>query len=189
MSMGFDDSASVGDLIEACLRNAVGDLGVSSDLEDMIVARCLEEPGSPTLIDIKKNSDKWLHESIVQFVRNSPAVIKGCIRPIELAINDFAAELLKGLRSALINDADREVMRLRGEVNRAIAAIESSGDDVAMAVLRQQMEKLRSVSNVTSPVEGVVFIYKGNAYKFTGSFSAANQILGLFKYGRKGKKL
>jgi hypothetical protein len=46
------------------------------------------------------------------------------------------------------------------------------------------MEKLKSLENITSPVEGVVFIYKGNAYKFTGSFAAANQILGLFKYSR-----
>jgi hypothetical protein len=51
------------------------------------------------------------------------------------------------------------------------------------------MGKLKSVENITSPMEGVVFIYKGNAYKFTGSFAAANQILGLFKYGRKGTKL
>jgi hypothetical protein len=38
----------------------------------------------------------------------------------------------------------------------------------------------KNVENITSPMEGVVFIYKGNAYKFTGSFAAANQILGLF---------
>ena len=109
--------------------------------------------------------------------------------PIELAINDFAVELLKGLNSTLIDDSGREVARLRGEVQTAINAIETSGNEGAMSILKQQMEKLKDVSNITSPMEGVVFIYKGNAYKFTGSFAAANQILGLFKYGRKGIKI
>ena len=84
----------------------------------------------------------------------------------------------------MIDNTEEEVVRLQGEVSKAISAIESSGDENAMQMLKTQMEKLKSVSNITSPVEGVVFIYKGNAYKFTGSFAAANQILGLFKYGR-----
>jgi hypothetical protein len=32
----------------------------------------------------------------------------------------------------------------------------------------------------------MVFFYKGKAYKFTGAFAPAHQILSLFKYGRKG---
>ena len=189
MGLGLSDEASVGQYVEECLQNEVGDLGLPRAVESMVMARCLGKPGAPTLIDIRKNSDKSFHESITAFVRASPALMKGCIRPIELAINDFAVELLSGLNSTLIDDSQREVARLRSEVRKAIAAIKASGDDAAMAVLKQQMEKLRSVSNVTSPVEGVVFVYRGNAYKFTGSFAAANQILGLFKYGRKGTKL
>jgi len=38
------------------------------------------------------------------------------------------------------------------------------------------------ISNIQTPIEGVVFMWKGNAYKFTGNFSAACQILGLFRY-------
>jgi hypothetical protein len=78
---------------------------------------------------------------------------------------------------------------LQGEVQNAISAIEASGDETAMSVLATQMEKLKSVSNITSPVEGIVFLYKGNAYKFTGSFASCGQILGLFKYGRGSIKI
>jgi len=155
----------------------------------MLVQRCMGEPGSPTLVDIRKNADKSEHGIITDFVKSCPERMKTYIRPMELAINDFAVELLKGLESTLIDDTDEEIMRLKGEVSKATSAIEASGDANAMAILKFQMEKLKSVSNITSPVEGVVFIYKGNAYKFTGSFAAANMILGLFKYGRKGTKL
>jgi hypothetical protein len=94
-----------------------------------------------------------------------------------------------GLHSTLINDSDAEVMRLRAEVSKAISAIEASGQESSMEVLNRQMQKLGNVENIGAAMEGIVFLYKGNAYKFTGSFSSANQILGLFKYGRGGVKL
>jgi hypothetical protein len=142
----------------------------------------MAEPGAPTLIDIKKIADKSDHGTITEFIKSCPDRMKRYVRPIELAINDFAVELLRGLESTLIANTEEEVMRLRQMLSSQIAKIESSNDENAMAILKSQMEKLKSVENVTSPVEGVVFIYKGNAYKFTGSFAAANRILGLFRY-------
>ena len=181
---GLDGSATMRDYIETKIRYDVETLDLSPEIKEMMVERCLAEPGAPTLVDIRKMADKSDHGIIDGFIKSCPARLKGYVRPIELAINDFAIELLKGLESTLIDDTEEEVQRLRDEVSQAISAIEASGDENAMAILQTQMEKLKSVSNITSPVEGVVFIYKGNAYKFTGSFAAANQILGLFKYGR-----
>ena len=183
-SVGLDPSSTVRDYIESKIREDVAELNLSTEISDIVVRRCLAEPGSPTLVDIKKKVDKSTYETINEFIKSSPRRLKTYIKPIELAINDFAVELLKGLQSTLIDNTEEEVVRLQGEVSKAISAIESSGDENAMQMLKTQMEKLKSVSNITSPVEGVVFIYKGNAYKFTGSFAAANQILGLFKYGR-----
>ena len=184
---GLGDSDTIGSYLEAKLSEEAQQLGVPRTVLKAVVSRALGEPGAPTVIDIRKKIDKSKHEAISTFVKSSPELLKSYVRPIEVAINDFAVELLKGLESSLIDDSDEEVMRLRGEVSSAISAIESSGDEASMATLARQMDKLKSVENITSPVEGVVFIWKGNAYKFTGSFAAANQILGLFKYGRRGK--
>ena len=181
---GLDGSATMRDYIETKTRYDAEALDLSPEIKEMMVERCLAEPGAPTLVDIKKNADKSDHGIIDGFIKSCPSRLKGYVRPIELAINEFAVELLKGLESTLVSDTEEEVQRLRDEVSDAISAIEASGDENAMAILNAQMEKLKSVSNITSPVEGVVFIYKGNAYKFTGSFASANQILGLFKYGR-----
>lgn len=185
---GVDSSATMGEYLRARMEEDVADLGLSKSVSEMVVARCVEEEAAPTLVGIRKAADKSDHEVITSFVKNSPALLKSYVKPIELAINDFAVELLKGLGSTLIDDSDTEVVRLQGEVQNAISAIEASGDETAMSVLATQMQKLKAVENITSPVEGVVFIYKGNAYKFTGSFASANMILGLFKYGRKGKR-
>jgi hypothetical protein len=186
---GVGDGDTMGSYIEAMLTDDVQKFGLPKNVSSMIVARVMGVLGAPSLIDIRKKADKSTHDDITRFVKNSPELLKSYVRPIEVAINDFAVELLKGLESSLIDDSDEEVVRLRGEVASAIAAIESSGDETAMATLSRQMEKLKSVENITSPVEGVVFIWKGNAYKFTGSFASANSILGLFKYGRGGTKL
>lgn len=186
---GVSDSSTMGDYLTTLLQEDLAALDLPPKVNKMVIARCLGLEGAPTVVDIKKNLSKEDQGKVSAFVKNSPVLLKGYVRPIELAINDFAVEVLKGLNSTLIDDSDREVDRLRGEVQNAITAIESSGDETAMSILAQQMGKLKSVENITSPMEGVVFIYKGNAYKFTGSFAAANQILGLFKYGRKGTKL
>jgi hypothetical protein len=185
-SMGLDSTSTVRDYIKAKITQDVEDLNLSPEIKGMVVLRCLADPGAPTLVDIKKKANKSTYETINEFIKSSPKRLKTYIRPIEIAISDFAVELLKGLESTLIDNTEEEVMRLRSEVSKAISAIESSGDEAAMTILKVQMEKLKSLENITSPVEGVVFIYKGNAYKFTGSFAAANQILGLFKYSRKG---
>ena len=186
---GVGDSSTMGEYLTVLLKEDLAALKLPSKIEKMVVARCLGLEGAPSVIDIKKNLSKEDQGKVSAFVKNSPVLLKGYVRPIELAINDFAVEVLKGLGSTLIDDSGKEVDRLRGEVQNAVSAIEASGDETAMSILAQQMSKLKSVENITSPMEGVVFIYKGNAYKFTGSFAAANQILGLFKYGRKGTKL
>lgn len=181
---GINSSATIGEYLRSCLKSDATTLDLPEKIIEMIVARCMGDPDAPNLVAIRKNSDKSKHETINDFVRNCPNHLKSYVRPIEIAINDFAVELLRGLESTLIADTDAEVRRLRDEVQKAAAAIKASGDERAMSVLNTQLQKLRELENITSPVEGVVFIYRGNAYKFTGSFAAANQILGLFKYSR-----
>ena len=106
------------------------------------------------------------------------------IRPLEEIIHDFAVEMLRGLESAFIVDNRAEVDRLRAEVSKAITAIENSGSEEAMEILKTQMAKLKDLEGVSTAAEGFVFDYNGRTYKFTGNFAPANQLLGLFKYGR-----
>jgi len=58
-----------------------------------------------------------------------------------------------------------------------------------MEVLQQQLNKIKDMGHLTTPAEGIVFDYDGHMYKLTGNFAPLNQILGLFKYAGKEKKL
>ena len=91
---------------------------------------------------------------------------------------------MKAFKSRFIIDSDKEVRRLQGEVDAAIKGIEASGREDALEILAKQLSKLKKAENVSSAAEGFVFDYDGKTYKFTGNFAPANQLLGLFKYGR-----
>lgn len=116
-------------------------------------------------------------------------LVSFAIQPIELIIHDFAVEILKTLQSAFIVDNRKEIERYKNELTKAINGIESSNNPEAMAILQQQMQKLKSLDNIYTADEGFVFQYKDGLYKFTGNFAPINQILGLFKYGRGNVKL
>jgi hypothetical protein len=186
---GVSDQDNLGNYIQQLASKDVNKtFKVHANVKREIVNRVIGAPGAQSVIALKKLVPKQEYETLRKFVQNSPDMLKKYIRPIELAVNRFAIEVLRGLQSTLISDNDAEVMRLRGEVSKAISAIEKSGNEDAMAILKSQMEKLGDLKNISAAMEGVVFIYKGKPIKFTGNFAAANQILGLFKYGRAGIK-
>ena len=125
--------------------------------------------------------------ALTSLLERKSELLKDAIAPIEEAIHDFAVELLKGVESAYILDNRAEMERVRADVRDAIqqiAAYDGPGSDEAQAILIKQLKKIKSHENITSAVEGFVFSWDGNTYKFTGNFAPANQILGLFKYGR-----
>tara|TARA_R110002020_G_scaffold1941_3_gene8921 strand:+ start:568 stop:2778 length:2211 start_codon:yes stop_codon:yes gene_type:complete len=141
-----------------------------------------------------------LNEAVLSLIKNYPRYFKEFIFPIESIIHRFAIQVLAAVQSAYIVAAggnEKEVARLQALVGKAIDTINSSGNEEAMEIIKNQVEKLSQLENdgsignvdlsmISSAAEGIVFDYDGHTYKFTGGFAPANQILGLFKYGRKG---
>lgn len=181
---GVSDGNTIGDYLRTLLKEDVLDLQLGRKAADAVVSRCMQDVYAPSLNDIKKIVEKDKYELIKEFVNNSPSLMKSYIEPVEKAISKFAAEILKGLKSTLIKDSSAEVKRIQSEIQRTIDVIEASKNEASMRFLSDQMSKLKSIENITTPMEGVVFTWGGNSYKFTGSFSAVNQILGIFRYGR-----
>jgi hypothetical protein len=183
---GVNDNDTVYGYLRSMLAEDVRGLGLPPKAAKAVVERAAGVPGAPTVNDLKKLVSKEQQKAVQDFVRGSEALLKRYVAPIEQAIQDFAVEVLRGVHSTLVSNSDDEVTRIRQQVARAIRAIETSGNQAAMDVLQKEMARLKSVDNVSAAMEGIVFFFKGQAYKFTGSFSPAHQILSLFKYGRKG---
>ena len=176
-----------GDTIYDYLRNLFADdarrMNFPSKVYKMVVERCAT--GAPSVVDIKRETPKEMQATMQAYVRDSEALKEQWMAPIESAIHFFAIEVLRGLHSTLIANSDKEVERMRQYLGRAIRTIEKSGHKRAMEVLQTELARLGGVENLAAAMEGIVFFYKGQAYKFTGAFAPAHQIMALFKFGRK----
>jgi hypothetical protein len=160
----------------------------------------LKSRGLETRQIVKAINQPELNEKVVALIKSYPDRFKEFIFPVESVIHRFAIAIMRAVQSAYIIAAggnEKEVARLQALVGKAIDTIQGSGNEEAMEILRPQLEKLSKIeddgsvgdvdlSMISSATEGIVFDYNGHTYKFTGGFAPANQILGLFKYGRKG---
>jgi cytidyltransferase-like protein len=188
-SYGISDNQTIGDYVVARIEEMIEqEVPVPDELKAKIIKRILgsKEVG---LIALKKELSSLpseVAEKIISMVKEPGPILSNAIRPIEEIVHDFSVEMLKTLESLFIIDNKKEVLRLRKELTKAISAIENSGNEAAISILKNQMEKLKSVENVSTAAEGFVFSYDGHSYKFTGNFAPMNQLLGLFLYG-KGK--
>jgi hypothetical protein len=165
--------------------DAVGDLQIDRQTKEHVVQKIMGEKGSKNINEILKSiEDDSTKKQIKQMVENSKQYLDECVAPVEEIIREFSVEILRGLKSAFIIDNDKEVQRLRKEISTAIDAIASCGYEEAMDILTKQMKRIKNIETISSPMEGIVFKFKGHTYKYTGTFAPVNQVLGLFKFGR-----
>tara|TARA_Y100001970_G_C14237355_1_gene862645 strand:+ start:48 stop:2282 length:2235 start_codon:yes stop_codon:yes gene_type:complete len=139
-----------------------------------------------TVVKAKKGLPKELQTVVSKLgsKTNSRKYISSVLRPLEIAISDFAIEVLRGVKSFFVDDHDKEVQRMRAELQQSIVYLkdlQSSGDEKMGELVDKQLAKLGKIENLASSLEGVVFEYPPGSdriYKLTGAFAMANQIIG-----------
>ena len=187
---GVSDSDQIGQYVFNRLRQGI-DVEFSDELKEEVIKYLMKLPDNIGLRELKKRMKPDEIGELVNLVDNKPILLKQAIQPLELVVHDFSVEVLKGLQSMFIVDTDAEVQRQRAELADAVEQITDTGaeDPQSMEVLQTHLNKIKDMGNLTTPVEGIVFDYDGHMYKLTGNFAPLNQILGLFKYGGKQKKV
>jgi hypothetical protein len=123
---------------------------------------------------------------VINILNNSRDILKQAIQPIENVVHDFSVAMLAGLESLFILDNKKGIEKIRQKVRTAKEKIETEGSKENLNTLLRQMEKLKSIENISTAAEGFVFDYDGHTYKFTGNFAPINQILGIGKYEGRG---
>lgn len=186
-SAGMSDSNTIGDFLKSKLMPIIQNRlqAVDPQIQELVMDNVL---GIAKLNQLPKGTPQEIKSTITSIKKEAPDLLKKAILPLELAIHDFAVELLRGMKSAYVMDNRKELIRLRKELAKAIKTIQASGNQDAMKILTQQLAKIKHHDNINTAAEGFVFNYDGKNYKFTGNFAPVNQILNLFKYGR-GKKI
>lgn len=173
----INDDQTINDYLLACAIDQGIKMGLNAQLAADFARRMTNQAGAPNVVALSKRAPKY-RDKIADLVSQDKQLLARWIMPIENAISNFAQELLDGMSSVLINDPDKEIARLRDEVDYAIDELSNTGwsDEV-----EDHLYKMGGVKKITSAMEGIVFIFKGKAYKMTGSWAPAHQILSLYK--------
>lgn len=182
---GMSDDATIGDYVEEQLRSgAVANLDIPIAKQEDLIKLITRKPGAPRLIDIKKGLPKEVAAQVSTLgqSKNRHRVIGNAVKGIERIISDYAVEILSGVESVLVGSHSEEIARLKAMLSDAVSQIEASeNSSELMPMVERQLEKLGSVDNLTSTVEGIVFEYPAGSkklYKLTGAFAMLNQIVG-----------
>jgi hypothetical protein len=124
---------------------------------------------------------KWFR----QYEKESLAAAqKKMINPIEMTFLQAGTDSLRRVTNFLSVNNPEASNQLKRDVLEAIKAIRDSNQPDKIGKLQRELERLEAmgIDNIV-PSEGVVFIYNGKPYKFTGQFAPINQITGTFKFG------
>tara|TARA_R110002060_G_scaffold23166_14_gene31379 strand:- start:6161 stop:8212 length:2052 start_codon:yes stop_codon:yes gene_type:complete len=187
---GLGDNSTVQDYMFSRLMSGM-DTDLPPNLKEELTKYILKLPGNIGLKALKKGLSPENLQDLNSIINNIKMLLKEAIYPIEMAVHDFTVEILKGLKSVFISDSEKEVGRLKQELAQAVKDITQSGaeDPDAMEIMQRHLNKIKDFSQITTPVEALVFDYEGHTYKFAGNFAPLNQILGMFRYGKGRKNL
>jgi len=107
---------------------------------------------------------------------------KNNLRPFEDIFLGLGAEVLSFMSSALTVNPNKALRDIQKQLDKTIVDVKKSGDPKKIDKLKLELGRLNSIggSKKIVPNEGIVFLYKGNTFKLTGTFASVNQILGIF---------
>lgn len=113
-------------------------------------------------------------------------IMSGNLRKFEDIFLGVGAEVLSFMGSVLTAQPDKALQAMRKELETTADQIMSGGTITQIKKLEKELSRLNAIGGFDKivPSEGIVFQYKGNAYKLTGAFAPLNQILGIFKFSR-----
>ena len=128
----------------------------------------------PKVLDWAKKIDKQDHSKMA----------KDNLRKFEDIFLGVGAEVLSFMSSVITVNSDKAVRDMKKRLDQTVKDVSKSGDVAKIAKLRMELERLAAVGGKDKivPNEGIVFVYKGNTYKLTGTFASLNQILGLMYF-------
>jgi hypothetical protein len=133
----------------------------------------------------KDIEDEKFLEWVLKFDKQNHAKqVKENMKPFEVLFFEVGAEILKNVKGFIAANPDKAVQGVKKKLDAAIKDVKAGKDLKKLNRLKVQLDRLNAIGGLDSivPSEGIVFKYKGNTYKFTGSFASINQIVGLMSF-------
>lgn len=112
--------------------------------------------------------------------------VKNCFKVFEQIFLGLGAAILKDIYNVLSNDPHETIENIKTDLQNIVNILVAERVDIDNPKIIEENQRYVSLGGHDSiaPLEGIVFIYKGNEYKLTGLFAPINQILGFYRYKR-----
>lgn len=181
----LDDNSTIEDYKLAWWDNTVNNMGVEwtpEEREGVIRRWALGDKkfGVKNIEDPEKK--KFFREFEAKELKKTQ---QQATRPLESIFLKTGALSLRRVTDFLSANNPEMAAKLKKEVLDTIKKLKETDDENKLATLQIQIERLQSVGiDKVVPTEGMVFIYNGKPYKFTGAFAPVNQILGTLKFAK-----
>jgi len=189
---GLNSSATIADYIKFKFMELIDNKDKDSEIDDAtligLLNRWIRFDKSFNLRKIDTFvKNKSLAEWIYNFDKKGAAeAYKEFLKPFEYLFLELGATILKNAAGFMAANPDEAVQKIKKEIERVAREIENSKDITKMDKLKTELDRIQALGGFEAivPIEGLVFVYNGKTYKFTGSFAPVGQILGTLKYSK-----
>ena len=147
--------------------------------KDAFFNRWFNSDKSVNIRILKKSYPEHVDEIVSIDKKDYKKYVKDVIEPIDDLFLDMSNKVIE-LTSGLINDGvkDKAIINLKNEIEATKKLVDEKGTQEDKDKLREQLLRLQKLGNKLNSTEGIVFTWKDRMMKMTGSFAAANAIIG-----------
>lgn len=189
---GLKPTSTLSDFYKAWVENVLDNIQetegfkFTTDERNGLLARWVDgvkDFGVKSVSDQKKD---WFKSFEKNELKKMQKVMK---RPIEHIFLTAGAKATKRVVDFIAANNPESAETLKKEFADSIRKVRESDDEKKVETLEAELQRLNSLGiDELVPSEGIIFTYNGNPYKLTGGFAPLNQIMGIMKYDRGGKK-
>lgn len=178
---GLSNSATISEYKESYWREQITRnlTGLEKDVEELLINRWAHFIKRPSIVQIAKMSK--LGSDIRAMDKNHTKLAKNADQPIEDIFLQVGARVMEGMTEFMSVNPEFSSSVMTKNLKDAIAKIEASGNEAAIAKLRSELARLDRIGiERIVPSEGITFfVRKGGEdilLKLTGAFAPLNQI-------------
>jgi len=165
------------------IKQSLSSAGLEADVDQMeaLVNRFAFGDKSVKAETFPPEMKRWLAQYQTQVF---PQKQKEARAPFEMIFLRAGQDSLSRIKDFLGSNNPEAVGKLEKEIEKVRRALKGQDLGDAAEKLAQEFERLEQIGvDKLVPSEGLVFMFNGRPYKFTGAFAPINQILGTFKFG------
>jgi nicotinamide mononucleotide adenylyltransferase len=188
-SAGLSSDATLGDYLKKRWSDKLdvelkkNNVKLDAGTKDRLIKRWALGDKSLGARDFKKSNPElypWFQRMETEAVNFNKQIKK----PIEMLFLRVGADSLVRMTNFISANNPEASEALKSAVTDVIRRVQANPDR-SPELLTREIERLQGIGfDRVVPTEGVVFIYGGKPYKFTGAFAPVNQLLGALKFGR-----